>query len=71
MRKHFNDYLNNVIQLYTWNISRNYSRWRTKNFPTDVVLFHHTMRGPWTPSITPFAIKAETYMRLANISYKV
>lgn len=36
----------------------------------DVVLLHQLDRGVFTPSISPFPLKLETYLRMANISYE-
>ncbi|EFX87090.1 hypothetical protein DAPPUDRAFT_192692 [Daphnia pulex] len=43
-----------------------------KKFPAakDVVLLHQLDRGIFTPSISPFPLKLETYMRMAGISYE-
>ncbi|XP_046549779.1 failed axon connections homolog isoform X2 [Haliotis rubra] len=41
-----------------------------KRPPSDVVIFHHPGRGPWTPSMIPFAVKLETYFRMTKISYQ-
>jgi len=41
------------------------------NYPRDTVILHQIGRGPYAPSISPFAVKLETYLRLANISYEV
>ncbi|XP_046344614.1 failed axon connections homolog [Haliotis rufescens] len=38
--------------------------------PSDVVIFHHPGRGPWTPSMIPFAVKLETYFRMTDIPYQ-
>ena len=35
------------------------------------VILHQFPRGAWAPSASPFPLKLETYMRMANISYKV
>ena len=37
----------------------------------DVVLLHQLERGIFTPSISPFPMKLETYLRMASIPYKV
>lgn len=36
----------------------------------DVVLLHQLERGVFTPSISPFPLKLETYLRMANIPYE-
>lgn len=40
-----------------------------KEYPKDTVILHQIGRGPWAPSMTPFAIKLESYLRLAKIPY--
>jgi hypothetical protein len=46
---------------------------KKSKFPVakDVVLLHQLDRGIFTPSISPFPLKLETYMRMAGISYEV
>ena len=46
---------------------------RRKNYndPPDTVILCTMPRGPAAPSISPFPIKLETYLRVANIPHKV
>lgn len=37
----------------------------------DVVVLHTMQRGKLTPSLSPFALKLETYLRMADIPYEV
>ncbi|XP_076059272.1 failed axon connections homolog isoform X2 [Oratosquilla oratoria] len=37
----------------------------------DVVLLHQFWRGKYCPNLSPFALKVESFIRLANIEYKV
>lgn len=37
----------------------------------DVVLLHQLPRGRFTPTISPFSLKLETYLRMAKIPYQV
>lgn len=39
-------------------------------FPRDVVILHQASRAPYAPSLSPFAIKLETYLRVAKIPYE-
>ncbi|XP_076090978.1 failed axon connections homolog [Mytilus galloprovincialis] len=41
-----------------------------KNYPPDTVILHQIGRGQYAPSLTPYAIKLETYLRMANIPYE-
>lgn len=38
--------------------------------PKDVVILHQLPRGKFTPSISPFPLKLETYLRMAGIRYE-
>ncbi|KAJ8303126.1 hypothetical protein KUTeg_019522 [Tegillarca granosa] len=44
--------------------------YRKIEYPRDTVILHQVGRGPWAPSMTPFAIKLESYLRLAKIPYQ-
>lgn len=37
--------------------------------PKDVVVHHQPSRGPFAPSLTPFSLKLETFLRMANVPY--
>ncbi len=37
----------------------------------DVVTLHQLPRSKFTPSISPFSLKLETYLRMAGIRYQV
>ncbi|XP_046373541.2 failed axon connections homolog [Haliotis rufescens] len=41
-----------------------------KEYPRDTVILHQIGRGPYAPSMTPFAVKLETYLRMARIPYQ-
>ncbi|XP_070539584.1 failed axon connections homolog [Ptychodera flava] len=45
------------------------ARSNKKGFPRDTVVLHQIGRGKYAPSISPFPIKLETYLRFANIPY--
>lgn len=38
--------------------------------PPNTVILHQLSRGPYAPSISPFCVKLETYLRMANIKYQ-
>ncbi|XP_048778694.1 failed axon connections homolog [Ostrea edulis] len=40
-----------------------------KQYPKNVVIHHQVGRGPFAPSIMPFAVKLETYLRMNNVPY--
>ncbi|XP_021341376.1 failed axon connections homolog isoform X3 [Mizuhopecten yessoensis] len=41
-----------------------------KVYPRDTIVIHQMGRGPHVPSLTPFAIKLETYFRMEGIPYQ-
>ncbi|XP_046377186.2 failed axon connections homolog [Haliotis rufescens] len=41
-----------------------------KNYPRDTVIFHQIGRGLYAPSLSPFVMKLETYLRMAKIPYQ-
>ncbi|XP_046373448.1 failed axon connections homolog [Haliotis rufescens] len=43
---------------------------KRKDYPRDKVILHQIGRGPFAPSMTPFAVKLETYLRMARIPYQ-
>ncbi|XP_046551641.1 failed axon connections homolog [Haliotis rubra] len=43
---------------------------KAKEYPRDTVILHQIGRGPYAPSMTPFAVKLETYLRMARIPYQ-
>ena len=40
-------------------------------YPRDKVILFQVRRGPFAPSMSPFALKLETYLRMAEIPYQV
>ncbi|CAC5384905.1 unnamed protein product [Mytilus coruscus] len=38
--------------------------------PRDTVILHQPWRGPFAPSLSPFVVKLETYLRIAKIPYQ-
>ena len=42
-----------------------------KVYPANTVVHHQIGRGPHAPSITPFALKLETYLRMAKVPFMV
>lgn len=39
-------------------------------YPKDTVILHRTDKGPYAPSISPFVMKLETYLRIHKIPYQ-
>ncbi|XP_060085303.1 failed axon connections homolog isoform X2 [Ylistrum balloti] len=39
-------------------------------YAQDIVILHQATRAPYAPSLSPFAIKLETYLRVAKIPYQ-
>jgi hypothetical protein len=48
-----------------------YSKKTNNDYPKCTVILHQAGRGPFAPSLSPFAVKLETYLRMAKIPYKV
>lgn len=44
---------------------------KKKTVGENVVLLHQFDRGAFTPSLSPFVLKLETYLRMAKIPYQV
>ncbi|XP_077992731.1 failed axon connections homolog [Glandiceps talaboti] len=44
-------------------------RYRSSKYPPDTVILHQIGRGRFVPSMSPFPLKLETYLRMANIPY--
>ncbi|XP_061181501.1 failed axon connections homolog [Saccostrea echinata] len=42
-----------------------------QSWPKDVVLLHHCGKGPYAPSLSPFIIKLETFLKLTDIPYEI
>ena len=42
-----------------------------KVYPANTVVHHQIGRGPHAPSLTPFALKLETYLRMAKVPFMV
>ena len=42
-----------------------------KDHPKDTVILFQLSRGQTVPSISPFPLKLETYLRIAKIAYQV
>ncbi|XP_046377283.2 failed axon connections homolog [Haliotis rufescens] len=40
-------------------------------YPRDTVILHQIGRGPYAPSLSPYIVKLETYLRMAKIPYQV
>lgn len=46
------------------------SKKTNNDYPKGTVILHQTGRGPFAPSLSPFTVKLETYLRIAKIPYK-
>lgn len=44
---------------------------RRQCYPKDVVILHQFQPGHSTPSASPYVLKLETWLRMANIKYQV
>jgi hypothetical protein len=44
---------------------------KRKAYPKDVVILHQFPRGARAPSVSPFPIKLETWLRITGIKYQV
>ncbi|XP_067666047.1 failed axon connections homolog [Haliotis asinina] len=47
-----------------------FKKLKAKKYPRDTVILHQPGRGPYAPSLSPFALKLETYLRMAKIPYQ-
>ncbi|KAJ8313241.1 hypothetical protein KUTeg_009209 [Tegillarca granosa] len=57
-----------VLYIILSRTGRKSGRKRT-NYPANIVILHQIERGPFAPSYVPFAVKLETYLRMANLPY--
>ena len=46
-------------------------REKWNNAGKDVVVLHQFWRGKFCPSLSPFVMKVETFLRMHNIKYEV
>jgi hypothetical protein len=53
----------------TWRTEKMLERWNKS--PKDKVIIHSVWRGKQMPSISPYALKLETYLKLAKIPYEL
>ena len=44
---------------------------KVKAYPNDVVILHHFPPHHNVPSMSPFCLKVETWLRMASIKYEV
>jgi hypothetical protein len=44
---------------------------KVRAYPKNVVILHQFPRGKFTPSASPFALKLETWLRMADVKYQV
>ncbi|XP_055859616.1 failed axon connections homolog isoform X2 [Biomphalaria glabrata] len=42
----------------------------SKNYPPNTVILFQWQRGPYAPSVSPFPLKLETYLRMSKIPYQ-
>ena len=56
--------LNSVAMLFLLRSGR--GKW-----PRDLVIVHDIGQGPSVPSLSPFPLKLQTFLRMANIPYQV
>ncbi|KAJ6640049.1 Failed axon connections like [Pseudolycoriella hygida] len=59
-----------LAKAYVTRSTRNKIRAKWSSSPKDVVIFHTTPRGIHCPVISPFALKLETFLRMAKIPYQ-
>lgn len=50
---------------------RNSKRVPAQTVPEDVVLLHHCGQGPHAPSLSPFILKLETFLRVTQTPYQI
>lgn len=52
-------------------LCRNSRRIQVQAVPDDVVLLHHCGKGPHAPSLSPFILKLETFLRVTRTPYQI
>jgi len=62
--------LSKIIPLLVTQITKRKIRAKWGTSPRDVVILHSAPRGIAAPCISPFALKLETFLRMAKIPYK-
>ncbi|KAL8563975.1 hypothetical protein ACOMHN_025306 [Nucella lapillus] len=56
--------------LYRWLSARQSPSSDSQNYPADTVILHHIGRSLYAPANVPFAVKLETYLRMAKIPHE-
>ncbi|XP_033732093.1 failed axon connections homolog [Pecten maximus] len=59
-----------VVLATVWTV-RKARQTNRKLYPKDTIVIHQMGRGPYVPSLSPFAIKLETYFRMEAVPYEV
>ncbi|XP_014676712.1 PREDICTED: failed axon connections homolog [Priapulus caudatus] len=52
-----------------WRIRKSRQEKKRKDYPKDTVVLHQIGRAKYAPSLSPFPLKLETYLRMAGIPY--
>ncbi|XP_033732095.1 failed axon connections homolog [Pecten maximus] len=58
-----------LVLTAAWKGLWTYLTYSKKVYPKDTIIIHQLGRGPCVPSLTPFAIKLETFFRMEGIPY--
>nr|XP_022317453.1 failed axon connections homolog [Crassostrea virginica] len=60
-----------LVLLVVLKFRRSNGRYPIRPFPRDMVLLHQCGKGPHAPSLSPFIMKLETFLKVAQIPYQI
>ena len=60
-----------IRYFYKYYLNKKIKKLKQKKYPKYQVILHQYQRGLRAPSLSPYALKLETWLRMANIPYQV